>query len=117
MTVLELCETSGRITLLNVYVRKEDGELVGIYRIGQRARQLNEDALSPVKVNVISRPIHVQDKGAKYDEFGFVSDGLPEEVMRLKVTSWRVRHDSAHIIGALEMTVNATDDKKIGENG
>lgn len=101
MTLLELLETNGHCTLLDVSVRgdgKSESLLVQRYRIGSRAElyrheyegtaPANSTNLSTMFVIVIQKPLHVQDNGAENYKFGLVEKSIPKELRDLQVIQW-----------------------------
>ena len=97
MTLAELVETCGHISLITATVRgtkTNEYERVCEYRIGSRAEYYPGDYRSgrdnepDQTVHLIQKPIHVRDDGASSFEFGQVMKHLPIKIRNLPVTRW-----------------------------
>lgn len=89
MTLLELCETSMHIVKLDVTVRNEKTELLNEYIICPDADMEKHSYRCPTdKMIFISKPLHVQQKGASSSQIGFISNSLPKALRDLEVTYW-----------------------------
>ena len=97
MTLAELVETCGHISLITATVRgtkTNEYERVCEYRIGSRAEYYPGDyRRGPGQepdptVHLIQKPIHVRDDGAASYEFGQVMKHLPIKIRNLPVTLW-----------------------------
>lgn len=88
MTLSELVETCGHISLITATVRgtkTNEYERVCEYRIGSRAGRDNEPDQT---VHLIQKPIHCRDDGAASFEFGQIMKHLPIKIRNLQVTRW-----------------------------
>ena len=110
MTLLELCDTNGHVSLLNVYVRDEKSVLLHTYRIGPRAKLWMADR--PKSTTIIEKPLHVQDAGASNFEFGLVKKNIPKQLRDMEVTYWRsTKEYPASITDAIELSVDVAANK------
>lgn len=105
MTLLELCETNGNISLMNVDVRDEDLRLQRVYRIGARAKEWMSDKKD--RTFILTEPVHVQDKGAPRSEYGFVAKSVPKQLLDLPVWKWStIREFGGGIPDGVELYVD-----------
>jgi hypothetical protein len=97
MTLAELVETNGHISLITATVRgtkTNEYERVCEYRIGSRAEYYPGDYRSgrdnepDQTVHLIQKPIHCRDDGAASFEFGQIMKHLPIKIRNLQVTRW-----------------------------
>ena len=110
MTLLELCDTNGHVSLLNVYVRDEKSVLLHTYRIGPRAKLWMADR--PKSTTIIEKPLHVQDAGASNVEFGLVKKNIQKQLRDMEVTYWRsTKEYPASITDAIELSVDVAANK------
>ena len=97
MTLSELVETCGHISLITATVRgtkTNEYQRVCEYRIGSRAEYYPGDYRSGLTnepdstVHLIQKPIHCRDDGAASYEFGQVMKHIPIKIGKLEVTRW-----------------------------
>ena len=97
MTLSELVETCGHISLITATVRgtkTNEYQRVCEYRIGPRAEYYPGDYRSGLTnepdptVHLIQKPIHCRDDGAASCEFGQVMKHIPIKIGKLEVTRW-----------------------------
>lgn len=97
MTLSELVETCGHISLITATVRgtkTNEYQRVCEYRIGPRAeyfpgdyhRGPNNEPDPTVKL--IQKPIHVRDDGAASYEYGQIMKNIPIKLLKMQVMLW-----------------------------
>lgn len=97
MTLTELVETNGRITLITATKRGtkfNEYERVCEYRIGSRAKyypgdfQRGHNGEPDPTVHLIQKPIHVRDDGAASFEIGQIMRHIPIKLRSLLILRW-----------------------------
>lgn len=101
MTLAELVETNGHISLIRATVRgtaQSEYQYVSEYRVGTRAEYFRGDirgadkdgcSIYDSRIKLVNKPIHVRDDGAASYEFGQIMKNIPKEIARLEVSRWR----------------------------
>lgn len=100
MTLAELVETNGHISLITATVRgtaQSEYQYVAQYRVGMRAKYFRGDikgadengcSIYDKRITLVNKPIHVRDNGAASYEFGQIMKNIPKEIAKLKVSLW-----------------------------